>query len=104
MVNPGRISGYGLGSRYGYYHPYSPAPYHRNWGRYYDRCCFELTYEPATITQFEVATIEANLYEASSGELIWSAQLETVVESNLQKLVTDFATTVTEDLHRQGLL
>lgn len=107
VVTPGRVSSYGAWPRsgygYGYGRPYYPAPYYRNWGSYYDRCC-EVIYEPPTITRYQVATIEANLYEASSGELIWSAQLETVVESNLQKLISDFATTVTEDLRRQGLL
>jgi hypothetical protein len=101
VVTPGRVSSYGAWPRYG--RLYSPAPYYRNWGSYYDRCC-EVLYEPPTITQYQVATIEANLYEARSGALIWSAQLETVVESNLQKLISDFATTVTEELRRQGLL
>lgn len=104
VVTPGRVSSYGTGSRYGYFHPYAPGPYYRNWGKYYDRCCFEMTYEPATITHFQVAIIEANLYEAGNGELIWSAQLETIIEANLQKLITDFVTAVTEDLRREGLL
>ena len=105
VVTPGRISGYSSGP-YGYpgsnaYAP--PDPYYRNWGSYYDRR-FEATYEPATVTEFQVATIEANLYDAKSGELIWSAQLETVVDANLQKLITDFVTTVIKDLQRQGLI
>jgi hypothetical protein len=98
VVSPGRVSGYSSGP-YGY----SPSPYYRNMGSYYDRR-FEATYEPATVTQFEIATIEANLYDAKSGELIWSAQLETVIEANLQKLMADFVKTVTEDLRQQGLL
>jgi hypothetical protein len=98
VVTPGRISGYSSGS-YGY----SPSPYYRNWGSYYDRR-FEATYEPATVSQFEIATLEANLYDVKSGELIWSAQLETVIEANLQKLMGDFVQTVIKDLQRQGLL
>lgn len=101
VVTPGRISGY-TGSPYGY-SPYYPSPYYRNWGSYYDRR-FEATYEPATVTQVEVATLEANLYDAKSGELIWSAQLETVIDANLQKLVVDFVQTVIRDLRQQGLL
>lgn len=103
VVTPGRISNYSAWPYYGYGRPYYPAPYYRNWRSYYDRCC-EMIYEPPTITQYLVVTIEANLYEAKSGELIWSAQLETVVESNIQNLIGDFATTVTEELRRQGLL
>jgi len=104
-VTPGRISGYETGPRYGYPRPtpYAPAPYYRSMGSYYDRR-YEMTYEPATVTQFQVATIEANLYEAGSGNLIWSAELETVIEGSTQKLVTDFIKTVTKDLRQQGVL
>lgn len=105
VVTPGRISGYESAPGYAFPHaaPYAPAPYYRNWGSYYDRR-FEATYEPATVTRFQVATIEANLYEAKSGDLIWSAQLDTILDGNTQKLVADFIKTVTRDLHQQGLL
>jgi len=99
VVNPGRVSGFSSGP-YGYA---PPAPYYRHWDSYYERR-FEATYEPATVTQYEVATIEANLYNAKSGELIWSAQLETVIEANLQKLMADFVKVVTEDLQQKGLI
>jgi hypothetical protein len=98
VVTPGRVSSYSSGP-YGY----APYPYYRNWGSYYDRR-YETIYEPPTITQFQVATIEANLYDASSGELIWAAQLETVADANLQKLIADFVRTVIRDLRQQGLL
>lgn len=103
VVTPGRISGYNSGPRYGYSSRYSPDPYHRNWGNYYDRR-FEATYEPARVSEYEVATIEANLYDAKSGELIWSAQLETVADGRMEKLINDFVKTVTRDMRDQGLL
>lgn len=97
VVTPGRITGYSSGP-YGY----SPNPYYRSWGSYYERR-YEATYEPPTVTQYQVATIEANLYDVKTGELIWSAQLETVVDANLQKLIKDFVKTVVTDLKQQGL-
>lgn len=103
VVTPGRISGYQSWPYDRYYHPYSPAPYYRNWGSYYDRR-FEAIYEPATITRVEVATIEANLYDARSGALIWAAQVDVVIEANTQKLIADFVTAVVKDLRQQGLL
>jgi hypothetical protein len=103
VVSPGRISGYETGPNYAYPRPYYPDPYYRDWGNYYDRR-FEATYEPPIVTQLQVVTIEANLYDAKSGELIWSAQLETVVEASTQELIADFVTTVTNDLRKQGLL
>jgi hypothetical protein len=98
VVTPGYVSGYSSGPG-----GFAPAPYYRNWGSYYDRR-FEAVYEPPTVSQFEIATIEANLYDARSGELIWSAQLETVIESNIQKLMADFVQTVMKDLRQQGVL
>lgn len=102
VVNPGRVSGYDYGPRYGR-GGYYPDPYYRNYGSYYSRS-YDIVYEPATVSNFEVVTLEANLYNVANEELIWSAQLETVVESGIEKLITDFVTTVTKDLKEQGLL
>ena len=101
VVTPGRISTYGSGPRGPY--PYSPDPYYRYWGSYYDRS-YETIYEPAKVTQLQVVTIEANLYEAKSGELIWAAQFDTVLETNQQAMISDFIEAVTKDLRRQGIL
>lgn len=100
VVSPGRVSGYRSWPYRGYRYP----SHYRYWGSYYDRCCVEMIYEPPTITRYEVATIEANLYDAGTGELVWSAQLETVIEADLRKLVGDFIRTVTADLRQQGVI
>lgn len=73
------------------------------WDSYYARR-YDAIYMPPTTTEFQIATIEANLYETKTGKLIWSAQLETVVENNLEKLFNDFVKTVTQDLKKQGLI
>jgi hypothetical protein len=102
VVNPGRVTTYDYGPRYsrgGYY----PDPYYRNYGSYYSRS-YDTVYEPATITNFEVITIEANLYDISTEELIWGAQLETVVDNNMDKLISDFVKEVSKDLKEKGLL
>lgn len=102
VVNPGRISGYSMAPRYGY-GAYDPLPHYRRYDSYYDRR-YEMTYEPATVSKFEVITLESNLYSAATGELIWSAQLETVVEGTMQQLIEDFVRTVIRDLGNQGLI
>lgn len=93
VTSPGYVSG----------SYFAPAPYYRSWDSYYERR-YEAIYQPPTVTEFQVATIEANLYDARSGKLIWSAQLETVIESDLEKIVNDFVKTVSRDLQKQGLL
>jgi len=104
VMTPGRISSYQSWSRGGFDYPYSPAPHYRHWGSYYNRCCSEVIYEPPTFRQYEIATVEANLYLASSGELIWAGQLETTIEFDLQKMVDDFVQTVVRDLREKGII
>lgn len=98
VVNPGYVSAPAYGGR-GYY----PDPYYRHYGGYYSRS-YDMVYQPATVSEFRIVTIEANLYSAASDELIWSAQLETVVEANLDALIDDFIAAVTKDLKDKGLL
>ena len=98
VVNPGYVSGPAYGRGY-----YYPDPYYRHYGGYYARS-YDIVYQPATVSEFQIVTIEANLYSAASGELIWSAQLETVVEANLSSLINDFIKVVTRDLREKGLL
>lgn len=98
VVSPGYVSGPVYGGP-GYY----PDPYYRHYGGYYARS-YDYVYQPATVSEYQVVTIEANLYGAASGELIWSAQLETVVESGMSDLISDFIKVVTRDLKDKGLL
>ena len=102
VVNPGYVSGPAYGPGYGG-RGYYPDPYYRHYGGYYARS-YDIVYQPATVSEFQIVTIEANLYSAASGELIWSAQLETVVEGNLSALINDFIQVVTRDLRDKGLL
>lgn len=74
------------------------------WGGYYSRGYAETMYTPSTTTEFQIATVESNLYDTKTGKIIWSAQLEIVVENNLEKLFTDFVKTVTKDLKKDGLI
>lgn len=101
VVNPGRVSAYSGHDYYGH-GSYYPRPYYRHYGDYYDRR-YEMTYEPASISRFQVITLESNLYEAGTGELIWSAQLETVMEGTIQKMISDYIKVVTKDLVDQGV-
>lgn len=103
VITPGRVTTYGGGPYYNYPQPYTPDPYYHHWGSYYDRS-YDTIYEPPMVTQLQIATIEANLYEAKSGELIWSAQLDTVMKADMQKQIADFIEAVTKDLRQQGLL
>jgi hypothetical protein len=51
-----------------------------------------------------VITLESNLYDTATGDLIWSAQLETVEQSSLETMIRDFIEVVTRNLVKQGLI
>jgi hypothetical protein len=102
VVNPGRVTGYSSYPYYGY-RGYYPRPYYRNYYDYYPRR-YEMIYEPATISRFKVITLESNLYDATSGQLIWSAQLETVMDGTMKSIIRDFIKVVTKDLVEQGVI
>lgn len=97
VVNPGRVTSYNTGPYYG------GRSYNRNYGSYYNQSR-TVTYEPATISQFTIVNVEANLFDAKTKELIWSAQLETVVENDIQTLINDFVETVIKDMSSKGLI
>ncbi len=103
VVTPGRISGYSSSPVYYDRRSYNPRPYYRNYSDYYNRR-YEMTYEPASVSRFKVITLESNLYDAATGELIWSAQLETVMEGTMQTMIRDFIKVVTKDLLDQGVI
>ena len=97
VVNPGRVMSYDTSPYYG------ERSYNRFYDSYYNQRR-ELIYEPATVSKFTIVTIEANLFDAQTKEMIWSAQLETVVESNIQTLITDFVKVVIKDMSSKGLI
>jgi len=100
VTTPGRV----------YSSNYSSTPYYRNrpthynnWGRYYNRPT-DITYQPPSTDTFVVLTVESVLYDLKTEKLIWSAQLETLVEGNIESMIQDFVKTVTKDLKSQGLM
>ena len=98
VVTPGRVTGYTTGPAY-----YYPSPYYRSYNTYYTRR-YETIYEPPTVSNYQIATVESNLYDTSTGELIWSAQLETTVEGSLLKMIDDFIDVVIQDMKKKALL
>ena len=44
------------------------------------------------------------MYDLETEEMIWSGQLETVIEGNFEKMVQDFVDTVSKDLTEKGII
>ena len=104
VTSPGRVSGYSSGPYYGNRRGYGGrGGYYNNWGSYYGRRT-DIVYEPPTSTEFVIATVESVMYDLKTEEMIWSGQLETVIEGNFEKMVQDFVDTVSKDLTAKGII
>jgi hypothetical protein len=103
VTSPGYASGYSsnYGGGRGYYGARNRGGY-GGWGNY--SRSYNVTYMPPTSTQFVILTVESVLYDLKTEEMIWSAQLETVVEGNIEKMMQDYVDTVTKDLKDKGLI
>ena len=98
VTTPGRVSGYSSGPYYG-----NRGGYYNNWGSYYGRR-HEVIYEPPTSTEFTILTVESVLYDLQTEKMIWSGQLETVVEQNIEKNIQDFVIEVSKDMADKGII
>ena len=105
VTSPGRVSGYSSGPYYGGRRGggYGGGGRYNNWGSYYGSRT-DITYQPPTSTEFVIATVESVMYDLESEEMIWSGQLETVIEGNFEKMVQDFVDTVSKDLAEKGII
>jgi hypothetical protein len=56
------------------------------------------------VTQYDVAVLETNLWNAREEHLVWSAMTETVSPDNVRKATTDLAKVVIESLRAEKLI
>jgi len=82
--------------------PFPPDSHYHDYGRYYARS-YEVVYEPPREIHFKVGTVEANLYDSRTDQLLWSGQFK-VVEDSFDKVVNDFVDCMTGELKRKGLI
>lgn len=101
VTSPGYATGYSS-NRYGGRRGYGGSSRYNSWGNY--GRSYNVTYQPPTTTEFVVLTVESVLYDLKTEKPIWSAQLETVVEGDLETMMQDFVESVTKDLKEQGLI
>lgn len=61
-------------------------------------------YEPPTITTYEIAEIQVNLFDAQSGKLLWAATIKTSEPGNTVSVSKELAAIVVRTLSREGLI
>lgn len=82
---------------------YDRPSYYNNWGSYYSSG-YRVAYQQPTVTKFVVLTVESVLYDLQSEELIWSAQMETDLENNIEEMMEKFVDEAVKDLKEKGLI
>ena len=106
VIEPGKatttVSGPIYSSDYKRRRDYTPEDHYHDYGNYYARS-YETIYEPPTVSNFQVDTMEANLYDAKTAKMIWSAQLELVADAPVDSLLQDFLDTAIKDMRSKGL-
>jgi hypothetical protein len=61
-------------------------------------------YEPATVYQYNLVTLESSLYSPAQGKLVWSATTESFAPTDLKKESASFAELIIGALRKQKIV
>lgn len=78
-------------------------PWYNSWGDYYYSSYSVINIAPK-INEDVILTIESVLFNLKTEEMIWAAQLETVDEINIKKMLQGYVEEVTRNLKGKGLI
>jgi hypothetical protein len=78
-----------------------PGPMWGPWGGFYGGPGM---YPATDVTQFDIATVESNLYQVSTKRLIWAATTETINPTSVAKDAPNFADLLIAQFRARGLL
>jgi uncharacterized OB-fold protein len=82
-----------------------PGPMVGPWGGFYGGGFYGGGfYAVPQVTQYEVASVETNVYAVASRTLVWAATTQTVDPRNIEKEAPNFANIVITQLRARGLL
>jgi hypothetical protein len=85
------------------YHKRPRDSYYSSWGKYYSYSSRSIYVPPASLDRV-ILTVESVLYDLQTEELIWSAQLETALEGNIENMMQKFVGEVIKDLTAKGFI
>jgi len=78
---------------------YTVPHYYHKWGHYYDHI-----YSPGYVVDEDYAYAETNIYNVLNEQIIWSAQSETLISDNNEKIISSFVKTIVDRLSASRLL
>lgn len=88
---------------YGWRHPYPPRFYDNHWFDYYS-WSYTIVHEPGYVTEYEVMTVESNIYDAGTDELIWSGVTDTIVQAMIEDTINSLVNTLIQELAKKQLI
>jgi len=80
-----------------------PRYYGQHWYDYYSRS-YTLVHEPGYVKEYEIMTVESNIYDARTEELIWSGVTDTVVERDTEDMINSLVNTLISELEKKRLI
>jgi hypothetical protein len=78
-----------------------PGPMWGPWGGFYGGPGW---YPATNVTQFDIATVESNLYDARTKRLIWAATTETINPATIAREAPNFADLLITQFRAHGLV
>ena len=93
---------YGSGPKYGSTSYERPSPY-RQWHSYYSKS-YSMVNIPEQKVKHEIVSVETNLYDADSEQLVWSALSRTFVAGDSNEVIRSFVQVMIKDLYKKKLL
>jgi len=82
---------------------YEPPLYDRDWFDYYSRS-YDIVHEPAYVSSYQVVTVQSNIYDTATNDLIWSATSETVMDRDVNALIDSLVNTLIDGMKAKGLI
>lgn len=82
---------------------YQPHYYRDGWYTYYSQS-YEIINEPPYVVQYQVLTMESNLYDAVADKLIWGAVSDTTVQGKVESVLKSYVKVVMDALAKSNLL
>jgi hypothetical protein len=61
-------------------------------------------YEPATVYQYDIVTLESSLYSPAQQKLVWSATTESFAPTDLKKEIASFSDIIIGALRKQKIV
>lgn len=82
---------------------YSTGPYYRGWSGYYS-AGYTSVYSSGYSVEDKFALAEANLYDAATEKIIWTAASETWLRDQGSKLIRDYVSVIMRSLRKENVV